>query len=249
MSADIEQVEGPASQACSARKGHHVNGSPRDLAARDWFGYGRWDASYWFIGMEPGGTDDHASYESWLQLGGSELIDCRAHHLNPQHPGWAKWHTGSRPPTQPTWRCLIQLLLSFKGESTDLDAVRTYQRDEWGSTHGETAVLELGALHAPGLDSHVDRQTFRDTRIERLRGRLTEYQPIFVACYGRKFQDQFQRIIDGKFDHDGFAWSRSTLCVMLPGPTSHLRGKPTPWVKPEWWTMKGLSMRNLLESR
>jgi hypothetical protein len=40
------------------------------LAARSWFGYGRGEAPYWFIGMEPGGSDDHASYEAWKQLGG-----------------------------------------------------------------------------------------------------------------------------------------------------------------------------------
>jgi len=25
--------------------------------ARSWFGYGRWSAPYWFVGMEPGGDD------------------------------------------------------------------------------------------------------------------------------------------------------------------------------------------------
>lgn len=46
---------------------------------REWFGYGSWSASYWFIGMEPGGEGDGASHESWERLGAGELIDCRAH--------------------------------------------------------------------------------------------------------------------------------------------------------------------------
>lgn len=46
--------------------------SVRDEAARKWFGYGRWDAPYWFVGMEPGGTEDASSYESWKRLGGGE---------------------------------------------------------------------------------------------------------------------------------------------------------------------------------
>lgn len=53
----------------------------KTLAAESWYGYGPWDAPYWFIGMEPGGDDTHASYEAWEALGGHELIDCREHHL------------------------------------------------------------------------------------------------------------------------------------------------------------------------
>lgn len=39
-------------------------------AAKSWFGYGRWNAKYWFIGMEPGGNDGHASYEAtnWIRF-------------------------------------------------------------------------------------------------------------------------------------------------------------------------------------
>lgn len=59
------------------------------LAAESWFGYGRWDAKYWFVGMEPGGTDEVASYESWRRLGAGELIDCRQHHLD---CGFTHWH-------------------------------------------------------------------------------------------------------------------------------------------------------------
>lgn len=44
-----------------------IEEDPKVLAARNWFGYGRWDAPYWFLGMEPGGTDDHAP----MKLGGN----------------------------------------------------------------------------------------------------------------------------------------------------------------------------------
>jgi len=54
---------------------------PRKLAARKWFGYGRWDAPYWSNGMEPGGGDEQAWYETWVRLGGDELCDSRLHHL------------------------------------------------------------------------------------------------------------------------------------------------------------------------
>lgn len=63
--------------------------SARGQAASEWFGYGRWEAPYWFIGMEPGATEEASSYESWLRLGGGELIDCKQHHLD---TNFTRWH-------------------------------------------------------------------------------------------------------------------------------------------------------------
>lgn len=78
-----------------------VHDGARDEAARRWFGYGRWAAPYWFVGMEPGGTDEHASYESWVGLGACALIDCRDHHEDSNRRAGktvTKWH-------QPAHRC------------------------------------------------------------------------------------------------------------------------------------------------
>ena len=83
-------------------------------AAESWFGYGRWNAKCWFIGMEPGGDDGHTSDEAWRHLGGTELIDCRAHHLwkrevlGLEDNKWTRWHDdapGRR--TQPKWRRVL----------------------------------------------------------------------------------------------------------------------------------------------
>src|ERR1700683_2398212 len=115
-------------------------GLPKDaksLAAENWFGYGRWDAPYWFVGMEPGGTDDDANYDSWMELGGYELINCRRHHLHPLNSMHTKWFVGERPPTQTTWRRLIQLLLAFKDRESGLEAARFYQRDHLGTSDDE----------------------------------------------------------------------------------------------------------------
>jgi hypothetical protein len=82
--------------------------NPRQLAARKWFGYGRWEAPYWFVGMEPGSDDELAWYQTWARLGGDELCDCRQHHLGTDY---LKWHKAEFPSPQPTWIPLIQLLL------------------------------------------------------------------------------------------------------------------------------------------
>ena len=147
----------------------------KDLAARSWFGYGRWDAPYWFIGMEPGGDDDAASYESWQRLGGGELIDCRQHHID---SGFMKWHGDDQHGTQPTWRRLIQTdARVLEGLSAGLDDVLRYQHDGWGSTNDDTAVIEPGALHAA-----------RGERIAILHERLLQHQPVFAFCYGYGFR-------------------------------------------------------------
>src|SRR5581483_2105840 len=94
----------------------------KDRAARSWFGYGEWSAPFWFIGMEPGGDDDHASYESWERLGGGSLIDCKAHHDDSNaHQGSriTHWHDAGVPPIQGTWGPLIRALLAYKSDPTD----------------------------------------------------------------------------------------------------------------------------------
>jgi hypothetical protein len=104
------------------------NDDPRALGDRGWFGWGRWDAPYWFIGPEPGGDDDHLSPEAWMRLGGTELIDRRHHHLGSNN---LRWHDVRHPRAQRTWNNLIRLMLSYEGkQADDLNAVKVYQRDK-----------------------------------------------------------------------------------------------------------------------
>lgn len=203
--------------------------------------------------MEPGGNDDHASYEAWQSLGGAELIDCRLHHLwkrdvlGIEDRLWTRWHDdapGRR--TQPTWRRLIQLLLAFKGESATLDDAYRYQKYKLGRLDDETALIELGAIHAPSLSASVDRTSFRDERIDLISKRLTEREPTFVLCYGYAFAEQYARVIGREFDETGFAWSGRTLCVLTPGPTSR---PPSPASDPTWWVDKGREMRRMVDKR
>ncbi len=95
----------------------------RTEAARTWFGYGRWSAPYWFIGMEPGGDDHPEIYTSWKRCGGGSLIDAKLHEdewnalvaedLRTRHFAEVpKIQTG-------TWQPLIHLLLGFTGSDED----------------------------------------------------------------------------------------------------------------------------------
>ena len=101
------------------------------MAARHWFGYGCWDAPYWFVGKEPGGADEPEQYASWLRLGGGELIGCRDHDRDcASSDDSMAWH-GSNGKLQPTWRPLIALLLALKGSPTyEPKAVYAYQDEQ-----------------------------------------------------------------------------------------------------------------------
>ena len=213
--------------------------NPKALAAQSWLGYGNWDAPYWFVGMEPGGTDDDASYETWAQLGGTELIDCREHHLA---SNCTKWHCGDRPPTQSTWRRLIQLVLSNEGKPYNIDAVRAYQRWKWGALKGDIASVWVSALHARNLATEVSRGLHREQRVTTIRERLTKYHPKFVVFYGRTYADIYESIAGHVFEN-GYAWHDATLCVLVPHPTA---GRPP---RPDtWWVERGQEIRTVLES-
>ncbi len=155
-------------------------------AAEKWFGYGRWDAPFWFVGKEPGGSDEPEQYASWLRLGGGELIDLRAHDLDCAPPGSVMlWH-GDRARLQATWRPLIALLLAYQGvPAYDREAIRRYQDQRWGSVAGETALIELSAVAAPSTSAgEALRLAHLPERISTIRRRLSEHRPRFVVFYG-----------------------------------------------------------------
>jgi hypothetical protein len=160
---------------------------PKALAAKRWFGYGRWDASFWFIGKEPGGSDDPEQYASWMRLGGTDLIDCREHDVDCAAGGPEDWHGPEPGPClQPTWRPLIAMILAYEGAvEWDLHKGRRYQDERWGRSDGDTAVLELSAIAAPSV-SHTEgmRLMHLHERIATFRRHLAQRAPKFVVLYG-----------------------------------------------------------------
>ena len=61
--------------------------SPMEEMARNCYGYGRWDAPYWFFGLEEGmsGTLEER-IEAWQHLGEGGLSDCRLFHERIKDP-------------------------------------------------------------------------------------------------------------------------------------------------------------------
>jgi hypothetical protein len=215
----------------------------RSAALRTWLGYGNWKAKYWFVGMEPGGVDDAETYNSWLRLGGKDLIDLREHNLE-----WNKLVDKSvqthwfdpKPRIQRTWASLIRLLLSFQGRETDTESVRKCQSEEWGTLTGETALIELSAAAAPSTGHDVDgRGAFATSRSDVLARKLFEESPTFVVFYGTTYRDAYSAIAGAPFDESGFAWAGNTLCVLV----QHPRVRPSA----RWWISKGKDIRHALD--
>jgi hypothetical protein len=123
------------------------------------------------------------------------------------------------------------------------------QHDGWGAANGESALIEICALHAPNTTAKSDRISHRDERIVTLRERLAHYKPTFALFYGVTYRDEYAEVAGGAFDDDDFRSSGDTLCVLTPHPTSHLHGKPTPWNKGEWWITLSKRMRETVGAR
>ncbi len=204
------------------------------------YGFGRWDAPYWFIGPEQGmkdvGDGLDARCRCWQRLGSQELADCIAYH---RCLGYTLYH---QPPfcLQPTWKRLILLLLVLKGEVPHKAAIRAYQATKWGTTarDGETCVIDLSALAAPNLSVPRDRRAFREHRISVLRERISQNKPKAVVMYGIRNKPDFMQIAGGPFDEQGIGQLGSTVVMHTPAPIAF-------GYTDEDWIMFGLQLRQL----
>ena len=93
------------------------------------YGYGRYLAKYWFVGIEPGGGKSVAEVVSriqgWYDRGGNELEDL----VSPARPGsGSRWF---RPPypLEPTWARLIRVVLSAEDRGPTTEQIREYQKE------------------------------------------------------------------------------------------------------------------------
>jgi hypothetical protein len=163
-----------------------------EYLAKNCYGYGRWGADYWFIGLEEGqsknGKDTTpARAEVWKELEALGKTDCGVCDIREFHNHRRldeKWFK-PKYPLQGTWRWLITWL---KPEDS-LDQIRDYQRHRWGSadkTIGETLLIELSGIPANGLHIPIEREAFRNLRTEKIVEQLRKHKPRFVVVYGKK---------------------------------------------------------------
>ena len=212
--------------------------SDKEEMARKFYGYGRWDAPYWFIGPEQGKgpgelSDNTPRLDAWVKLQKPELCDCRGYH---ELIGEECWHRDppGKPRLQRTWRSLLLLLRSSLNHPVGRDDLRSYQRDFWGrEERGETCVIELSAQAAKDLYTRVDRLQFREERVEYIRARIRDNKPKLVVMYGKSDKRYWRDIADAQLEFDRPHVAGATIFVMTPHPNTRGRADS------DWLTLGG----------
>lgn len=203
------------------------------------YGYGNYQAPYWFIGMEEAGgaTEQEIArqLEIWDAWGRDELLDVVEY---ARAMGITSWY-GDKPALQRTWRNLIRVLLTAKGQTSDNEVMRRYQKTAWGTKNGETCLLELLPLPAPSIAHWIygqistlpylaTRESYRqyvvDSRVSHLQEMVARYQPKAVICYGAGYRSYWKKIAKAepwKYSIEGvnYAVSNSTLFIITEHPT------------------------------
>lgn len=211
--------------------------------ARDCYGYGRWDAPYWFIGLGQSiGSNETVKDRAkvWSELAQDGLCDCRSFHLHPLIHD-QRWHV-DRVELQPTWRPLILLLRTLFGEKADKESLREYQRDHWGMQNDQTCIIELFGLPAknPGelallmgdLVTQEQADKILDNRIQSIREKIVEKQPKLVVMYGYTAEEQWKKLAGQLVLRDKVFNIGSTMMLWTKHPTT-----PNPEGDPYWVRM------------
>jgi hypothetical protein len=235
----------------------------KDLSemARGSYGYGRWEAPYWFIGPEQG-MGDHEREDSesalearvaaWIKLGRLDLNDCRKFHCE---IGEKNWHCKEPVKLQKTWTPLLLTMMKFLDRPEDNESLRAYQRDQWGMLDEETCVIELSGLAAPKLKK-AKANPFLPERIEAICQRMLTHRPELVVMYGRmqwKSWNAIAKAVTGRgfpddTEHDlpktSFLVHGRTILCRTPHPSRPIR-VGTQYLVNEYWTRLGRKLRDL----
>lgn len=189
--------------------------------ARNFFGFGRWSAPHWFIGLEQGGGDNERRAEAFKELQRDGLCDCRQFHLRIGEP---RWH-GDGTEIQRTWGRLMRLLASFYGADSDDTGLLAYQKNHWGMHGGDTCIIELLGLSAAGLHVEMDRKKqYQMERINTIREKLAENTPKTVVMYGFTGENSFQKLAGGTLIRGEIVKHEKSLIIFVDHPTRQRRG-------------------------
>jgi hypothetical protein len=203
------------------------------------YGFGNYQAPYWFVGMEEGGeatSEDIANQlKIWDEWGRKELIDVIEYAREMKITQWY----GDCPRLQPTWRNLIRVFLTAEGQTADNETMRQHQKTSWGTKDGDTCLMELLPLPAPNIASwiyreisllpyltsrKVYREYFVGSRIAHLQDKIMRHKPKAIVFYGSGYDSYWKRIANvdawGKSPEGVSYWANnSTLFIATKHPT------------------------------
>ena len=182
----------------------------------NFYGYGRWSASFWFVGVEEGGVTDlkdvDKRIESWLQFN-SEVIDIKKHHIR---IGQGHQFVGKAKLSR-TWANLIRLRMGFDGKrNVDKEDVREIQKNDFGHSDSDNLLIELFPLPAKtSKQAHwmyqsiseipflSNRKTYEDALVESrvafITNKVKTHRPKFVVFYALNKREYWNKIIGEQF--------------------------------------------------
>ena len=185
----LERVEG----------NQHLDDATLTDYSNRFLGFGHWDATVWFIGVEEAGgrtvEEVQARLRAWDEGGRKPLEDAPRFYPASGNPAWH----GPNAEIQPTWKQLIRMLLLARGGPATENAILDYQRDQLGAVDGQTCLIELLPLPSPKTAAWNYAQwsalswlqsrkqyirTMKARRENELRRRVSEHQPKVVIFYG-----------------------------------------------------------------
>jgi hypothetical protein len=192
--------------------------------AENCYGYGNWNAPYWFIGPEQGQDKNEDGISSRcqafrdLQIDG--LCDCRTFHDAVKGNTAFNIRANGKIRLQNTWNYQIELLYGYWGKLSSPEIRRSYQGNDWGSTDGKTCITELRGLPAHNGKLSVDQETYLEGRAEFLRKKVQSHSPEFVVFYGTGDQTYWDKIANCNLGLDKVSFTQKTAFAYLPHPNA-----------------------------
>lgn len=190
------------------------------------YGYGNYDAKYWFVGMEEAiGKSNLQEIKKkikkrlkvWKKRGRKELEDVQGFHLalKPEDKHFKK-RNNHKVALQPTWKNLIRVLYAVEGKKPNHDGMREYQASRLGRKKGDSCLVELLPLPLPARNKGhfpynklsriswlenrgVYEKYVRPNRINHLKRKIEKHKPKAVVLYGKDNWEHYQEIAGVEF--------------------------------------------------
>jgi hypothetical protein len=187
----------------------------------NFWGFGRYESEYWFVGMEEGGGDEIREVSRrlaiWERLGSPELVDNYEYHLGIRGYGYERFFEGNMK-LQKTWAKLIRTLLNVQDPNKiyTVSDIKQYQAHCWGRKDSNNCLIDIFPLPSPSANrwyydkwSEItilkSRDTYKsslqDKRIDTLRKRIAAYKPKVVMFYamGTDYAKIWEQVAETRF--------------------------------------------------
>jgi hypothetical protein len=170
-----------------------------------------------------------------------------------------RWFNTANPPIQRTWGRLIRAVLHANGQEVSNNTIRQYQRHKLGRPGGETCLIELMPLPAPGINNWrydeisnlpilKSRKAYMDglcpERVRSLRHLIQKQQPKVVVFYSTSYFKYWKEVVGVEK-----AWTENGCWKTLEGDKTRFYciQHPTYYpVRDELYDKLGYDMRSAL---